>query len=189
MIIADGVSLDENLKKNTIWFECSRAKGEGQKGLWTHRYLEYFLKYTDASIVLRVDPDTCVWRNFALPVGDYDIFGTIEPRKYRYPYVLGGCIGFTRECAQKIVDSKLLLDSKFKHFNYQRYKHHRWEHEVESDEQIAFQDWIVADVAFELNLKLQEWKEICILGNYKRVPKIETFAITHPHPLLKDYHA
>ncbi len=152
------------------------------KGLWTQRYLNIFLKHTNATHLLKVDPDTCVWRSFSLPPGDYDIFGNMSNR-YKYPYIKGGCIGFTRSAAKKIIDSEFLLDKEYENFNYQRYKNHKWPHEIESAEQFAFQDWIVGDVAHRLNLKLKEWEEIYILGNLNIVPEIKEYAVTHPHPL------
>ncbi len=187
IVIGDGVKLEDYCKQNTIWFECNRAKAERQKGLWTQRYLELFLKHTNAKHLLRVDPDTCVWRSCILPEGEYDLFGHIEPLRYKYPYIRGGCIGFTRSAAEKIISSQYLLDKNYEHFNYQRYKHHRWDHEEESDEKIAFQDWIIGDVVHRLNLKQKNWEDICILGNQKIIPKKKSYSITHPHPLLMDY--
>ncbi len=184
LVISDGIKLEDWCKKDTLWFECSRAKAEGQKGLWTQRYLEMFLQHTSAETLLRVDPDTCIWKHFALPDGEYDLFGTISPTRYKYPYVRGGCIGFTRDSAEKIVESNLLLDDRYKNYNYQRYKHWRWEHEVESDEQFAFQDWIVGDICHKLNLTLKDWEDVCILGNQNIIPEIGNYSITHPHPVL-----
>ncbi len=184
IIIGDGVKLEPFCKEGTIWFECDRAKSENQKGLWTQRYLELYLKNTTESHLIRVDPDTCIWQPFSLPSGEYDIFGTISPKRYKHPYVRGGCIGFTRSAAEKIVDSKMLLDDCYKGYNYQRYKHYRWKHEVESEEKFAFQDWIVGDIAYRLNLILHDWKEVCILGNLNIIPERAGFAITHPNPYL-----
>lgn len=181
-MIGDGVKLENGLKEG-LWFECDRAKAKGQKGLWTQRYLEIFLENSDAKYLLRVDPDTCVWRPFSLPEKDC-IFGNIEKKKYKYHYVRGGCIGFTRQVARKIVESRLLLDDRYSVYNYQRYKYFRWEHEEESDEEIALQDWIVADVRHRLKIELVEWNEFFILGNQNKVPEVGSFAVTHPHPII-----
>ncbi len=131
-----------------------------------------------------MDPDTCIWKTFNLPKGDYDLFGNISKNRYKYPYVRGGCIGLTRIAAQKILDSGMLLEDKYKNYNYQRYNWYKWPHEIKSTEEIAFQDWIMADVCHELKLKLKQWNDICILGNDKRVPDKADFAITHPNPIL-----
>ncbi len=181
IIIGDGVKLEDYLKQG-LYFELDRAKQQGTKGLWTKRYLEIFLEHSQDDHLLKVDTDTCIWRHFVLPSGEFDLFGNIEHRKYKHPYVRGGCIGFTRNAAQVIVDSGLLLDDCYMLYTYQRYLHCRWEHEEKSDERITLQDWIVGDIAYRLGLVLKEWDEVSILGNCNKIPSVGKYAITHPHP-------
>ena len=185
VVIGDGVKLDNCCKKETTWFECERIKTEGKKGLWTKRYLEYYLQESDDPFVVKLDPDTCVWRSFTIPDGD--ICGNIG-HKYKHPYVKGGCIAIKREAATKMLESKLLEDECYASFNYERYGKHKWLHETRSSELLALQDWIVGDIAYRLNLKLQEWDEIKILGNDNIKPVPENFAVTHPHPTNKSFH-
>ena len=185
IVIGDGVKLEESLKQGTTWFECERAKGQGQKGLWTQRFLEIFLKYSTATHLIKLDPDSCIWRPFTLPEGNYDLCGNIKHKRYKHPYIRGGCVVNTRLAAQKIVDSQILLEDKYEEYNYSRYKIHRWDHEKQSDELIALQDWIMGDVIYRLQLVLQEWNEIFIVRKKISI-QIENFAITHPHPTLEE---
>ena len=185
IVIGDGVKLEDYCKQGTIWIENERTKAQGQKGLWTQRYLKLFLELTFATHLLRVDPDTCVWRPFMLPGMGITTYLEPSPKRYKYPFVNGGCIGFTRDAAEKIVSSNLLLDDKYEEFNYLRYKFHKWEHEETSDEKLAFQDWIVGDICHRLNLKLKKWDEIQIFGGNQHIPSPGRFAITHPHPRLE----
>ena len=184
LVIGDGVKLEPHCKKGTLWFELNRAKGKDQGGLWTHRYLEHFLAHSAENHLCRIDPDTCVWRKFALPEGDYDLFGNITTRK-GISWVKGGCIGFTRAAAHRIVASRFLLERQYARSNYLRYSRFRWAHEKESREPLAFQDYPVGHVCHRLSLKLREWGEVKILGNQNVIPERENYAITHPHPLLE----
>lgn len=182
IIISDGIPLQDDLKKHTLWFEHARVKSKGMGGLWTHRYLSLFLEHTSSSHLLRIDPDTCVHRPFKLPEGDYDIFGT--PGANYSPYIRGGCIGFTRACAETLVKSRRLLAPIFAKHNYARYSHYKWPHEEYSNEPLAFQDYIVADLVKEFGFKIKQWDEVNILGNLNTIPEAGNFAITHPHPWL-----
>lgn len=143
-------------------------------GQWTQRYLEWALA-TGADVIIKLDPDTCVWRRAVLP--DADWFGTISTDG---TFVRGGACGFRRETAKRLVESRLLLEEA--PFSYARYGEYRWPHEEWSDELISCQDRIVGRAMAKLQIPPAPWPDVLILGNGNIIPEPENFAMTHPHP-------
>src|SRR5208282_923089 len=121
-------------------------------GRWTERYLKAFLQ-TDADIVVKLDPDTAVLRR-ARYFPDAEVFG-----EHVDGQVLGGAIGYSRDCARRIIKSGLLLDTKYTcvHYTYVRF-----------GERVTRQDEIMADIIRLLNLHTVEWKEACIRQYHPR---------------------
>lgn len=144
-------------------------------GEWTQRYLLRALEHELSDVIVKLDPDTCVWRQ--APIPDADWFGTISNDGR---FARGGACGFRRATAQRIVDSGLLLND-YRHL-YDRYGKFRWPHEEPDTGLISAQDRIVAEVAETLDIKPTPWKYVFILGNDNRVPDVAGWAITHPHP-------
>lgn len=151
----------------TLTFDDSkeRLKLAQFAGRWTERYLQSFLD-TDADTLIKIDPDTAVLRR-AKGFPDSDIFGTHVDGQ-----VLGGCIGYSREGARQIVDSGLLLDTKYTgvHYTY-----------VKFGERVSRQDEIMGDLIRRLHLHTVEWKEACIRTYHPRsVMPTDDFAFVHP---------
>lgn len=144
-------------------------------GEWTQRYLERGLA-TNADVVVKIDPDTCIWRRAEIPGTDW--FGTINDKAF----VRGGACGFSRSAAERLVASGLLLEKA--PFYYARYSKFRWPHEEESDEIISCQDRIVGRAMSELKIPPSDWPGVFILGNGSGIPEPASFAITHPHPQI-----
>jgi hypothetical protein len=86
-------------------------------GAWTHRYLQKYLKLSEADYLIKLDPDTKVLN----PVQDLPekmaIFAAVSERKapngtvHRVPH--GGALGFTRNVAEWLVSSNAFLDQRF----------------------------------------------------------------------------
>jgi hypothetical protein len=91
------LAFDDNLE---------RLKLSQFAGQWTERYLKAFLQ-TGSNILVKLDPDTAVLRK-ARYFPDAEVFGV-----HCDGQVLGGCIGYSRDCARKIIDSGLLLGTKY----------------------------------------------------------------------------
>ena len=76
-----------------------------------HRMLELFAA-EPADYLFKIDADTGVWRPLAwLPAGECH-FGTLQGDRGRRS-IQGGCMGFTRATALRIMESRLLLDAGF----------------------------------------------------------------------------
>lgn len=143
-------------------------------GEWTHRYLEWALS-CGADVIIKLDPDACVWRRPKIPEADW--FGTISPSGR---FARGGACGFSRTAAEKLVESKFLLQPS--PHTYRRYVEYRWPHEEPDDTPISCQDRIVGDGMSIVGIRPTLWTEILILGNENREPEAGSYAITHPHP-------
>jgi len=143
-------------------------------GEWTQRYLEYALA-TGADVIIKLDPDACVWRRAEIPIDDW--FGTIS---LDGNFIRGGACGFSREAAGKLVASQILFEPT--PFSYLRYDEYRWPHEERDSTPLSCQDRIVGAAMARLGIHPRPWADVLILGNDNRVPEAENFAITHPHP-------
>lgn len=154
-------------------------------GEWSQRLFLEFLK-TDSSTLIKLDPDTCLWRQFSY-IPNADWFGSLGS-SYKYPYPRGGCVGFRRAAVEKIVASELLLAEVYKceSFSYDRYGYWRWLHENHLGEAIALQDWILADVGQKLGLRVADWDEVNI--QFRQIPDNPDlkWAATHPHPTINN---
>jgi len=65
------------------------------------------------SYLLKIDPDTVIHRRFKyLPVRN-GLFGTLQTEE-ESPSIQGGCMGFTREAVEQILQSEMLRDSRLK---------------------------------------------------------------------------
>lgn len=176
IVVSDGAPIDPELNDLALCRRFERVK-DRTTGYWTQRYLQLALQ-TSAKTIIKLDPDTCVWRRFTPP--DADWFGTLGDSG---DYVRGGAMGLSRETAQKVVRSGLLHD-RFPYVYY-RYKKHRWPHEKESELPLSNQDHILRRVMGKLGIKPTPWPEVLIYGNCGRVPTPAGEAVTHPHPTLE----
>jgi hypothetical protein len=150
------LAFDDNLE---------RLKLSQFAGQWTERYLKAFLQ-TGSNILVKLDPDTAVLRK-ARYFPDAEVFGV-----HCDGQVLGGCIGYSRDCARKIIDSGLLLGTKYTGLYYTY---------VKCGERVTRQDEIMADIIRRLNLHTVEWKEACIRQYHPRsVMPTGDYAFVHP---------
>lgn len=131
--------------------------------------------------IIQIDPDTVVHKHFGdLPEADW--FGSLR-RVRGMMGVCGAAAGFSRQFAQRIIDSELLLDPKYKgqEFGYDRYGVHRhpWESPAPP---LASRDLQIADVAAQLGVAPADWPAVRIVFR-ESIPTGE-WAATHPHPQL-----
>lgn len=143
-------------------------------GEWSQRYLEWALA-TGAESIVKLDPDSCVWRRMTIPQADW--FGTLSKSG---TFIRGGGCGFSRPAAQRLVESGLLLNPS--PHSYPRYSEFRWPHEENDATPLSCQDPIVGDAMAILGIQPTPWAEVLILGNENREPSVNGHAITHPHP-------
>jgi hypothetical protein len=187
IVIGDGVHNDalEKLSSTLVYryLALERFKTIEHGGKWTQRYLEAFLVHSNAGICIKLDPDSFVSRMFEFyPI--QDVFGTIN-NQWSLPFIRGGCIGFWRGTAKRIVKSELLLKPEFKSeiYAYQRYFNFRWEGEEKTDEWLSLQDRIVGVVCKRLNLSLTDWREVDIqFRDYIPRNLNNRYAVIHPVP-------
>lgn len=175
LVISDGEPIIPELDELTLCYCFNRAK-DRRDGYWTQRYLQAALEFP-AETIIKLDPDTCIWRKFEPPQADW--FGTLGDSS---DYIRGGAVGMSRETAQKVVRSGLLY--KNYPYIYYRYKKHRWPHEQESDEAISNQDHIMRRVMSKLKIEPTPWPEVLIYGNSGIIPEPGNYAVTHPHPSI-----
>lgn len=147
-----------------------------QSGVWTQRYLEAALQ-DNCDFILKLDPDTCIWRAFDLL--DADWYGTISNNRQ---WIRGGASMLSREAAEIIVKTRLLLVPN--PASYPRYSFFRWPHEQEDFRPVSLQDKILGEVARKLKISPVDWSEAYVLGNDMVEPEPRHFAITHPHPFV-----
>lgn len=123
-ILGDGVTPPTVGSAVSVAMEHVKERKFG--GLWSHRYLDFYLKNSIAQYVMRIDPDTQVLRKAEnLPATDCVFCRiwhyTIGKKECRFPH--GGAHGFTRGMAERIVNGKYFLDpyycnsARFHHTN------------------------------------------------------------------------
>lgn len=174
LFIGDGVPSDPKLDKYVLTYEGVRLK-HIPCGAWTERYLMAALAFSKSEYIIKLDPDTCIWRPFVVPKADW--FGTVSNDRQ---FIRGGACGFSRRAAEWLVRSGL-LHRPSEHV-YDRYGRFRWPHEEPSNELLSCQDRIVGDAMRQLGIPPFAWSEVNILGNDMQVPEPDSFALTHPHP-------
>lgn len=89
---------------NVVEIYGERLKIDGKNGLFTKRYLDYFLTVQDASYCIKIDPDTEIVRRIEIPLPDSHkevVFCRVDPNGIPH----GGAIGFTKTMAKKLSNS------------------------------------------------------------------------------------
>jgi len=149
-------------ERGVRYIEGERLKLPQFAGQWTGRFLQLFLQ-TDAPLVIKVDPDTHInWAVEQFPTAS--VFAGFRYYPSGKRILNGPAIGFTREAAQAILDSGILLDEKYTTYwyTYPRFREplkRPWEEE-KFDEFVSLQDEITTDVVERLSLPVAEWKDV-----------------------------
>lgn len=148
---------------------------------WVKRMFETFLDFSGASAMVRLEPDTYINQAFK-NIPSCDIGGNILSLTNKLQYVHGGCVYFKREAVEKILESRLLDNLKYKtsEFSYKRFKApYLLPFEKESTEEHIAEDIIFSDVIQQLKLQISNWQEV-----WSRIredcPNPENYTVVHP---------
>ena len=178
----------EQLKTLDIRFASSREplKTALSGWRWVQRFLINGLRL-ETDYFLRIDSDSRLHRRIEF-VPDADMFGgltqeTIAP----WPFIPGGCIGFKKEAAQKILQSKVLEDPFYSnptYFAYPRYSNElRHRGERASRKAYYLDDIALGHIASVLGLTMAKWSEANI--RFRGRPLFANKAISHPWPVAE----
>lgn len=153
--------------------EGKNLKPQKNGAAYIIRFLEKFLELSNSEILIKVDPDTLVLRQFKeFPDLDVDIAGTLLQNE-GIQFVSGGCIWIKKKTVSTILNSRILLDSRYKLLPIFSYKI------PTSDELSLAEDRVLSQVASVLNLKQDNWIEV--LCNVLPIEKVsDEWAIFHP---------
>jgi hypothetical protein len=168
-------------KRNEVDFRGElRLFGIENGGAVIERMLVLFLE-KPTRYLFKIDPDTVFHRRFKyLPVRS-GLFGTLqcEPES---PSIQGGCMGFTRDTAEQILQSEMLRDSRLtepaKFINDSPY-FFRMAHRANRCGLASF-DWIVPWVAGELGIPIYAFDEVN--SGWQQAPPNpnQRYAVSHP---------
>jgi hypothetical protein len=143
---------------------------------------EIFLEQPTAYL-FKIDPDTQFHRRFRYLPAETAMFGTVQGAPDRLS-VQGGCIGFTRDAAERISDSRLLLDPILRDCKAGP-SHLSKLARRGRDRGLASFDWSLGWVADQIGIPLIDFPEVySIHGEVVSLPEDEeekdTYAVTHP---------
>jgi hypothetical protein len=157
-----------------------RLFGIENGGAVIERMLVIFLE-KPTRYLFKIDPDTVIHRRFRyLPVLS-GLFGTLQCEQ-ETPSIQGGCMGFTRDAAEQILESGMLRDSRLKepdkfisdspYFFRMAHRAHRCG--------LASFDWIVPWVASELGISMYSFDEVN--SGWQQAPPNpeQRYAVSHP---------
>jgi len=158
----------------------SRLFGIENGGAAIERMIELFLE-RPTRYLLKIDPDTVIHRRFKyLPVRS-GVFGTLQCEG-ETPSVQGGCMGFSRDSADQILQSRMLRDVRLREpvkFISDSPYFFRMADRANRCGLASF-DWIVPWVAGELGIPLYRFDEVNC-GWQQPPPNPEgRYAVTHP---------
>ncbi|HXD34956.1 MAG TPA: hypothetical protein VN643_27800 [Pyrinomonadaceae bacterium] len=158
----------------------SRLFGIENGGAVIERMLVLFLEQP-TRYLLKIDPDTVIHRRFQyLPTRD-GLFGTLQTEQ-ETPSIQGGCLGFTRDAAEKILQSQWLRDSRLKEpakfINDSPY-FFRMAHRANRCGLASF-DWIVPWIANQLGIPIYSFAEVN--SGWQQAPPNpdQRYAVSHP---------
>jgi Glycosyl transferase family 2 len=94
------------------YIEGERLKSLSKGAEWWERFFIEALN-EDGNCILKVDPDTKICRTFcSAPYGEF--FGTVRYAGTDNEHVQGGCMGFGRHFAEKVISSRIALCDCYK---------------------------------------------------------------------------
>jgi hypothetical protein len=174
IVIADGgerCDLAElSTTENFEFIQGERLKILERGAEWWHRFFVTGLSRGTPNL-LKFDPDSVMWRAFrGKPSGDH--YGTPQSGHS----IQGGCEGFSREFAERIVESKIALDPRMQNPN-------TWSANGDSYRKRNYlsTDWTMEYIARTLGVKAARWNEIRSQWRSPPPNHDERYAVTHPH--------
>jgi hypothetical protein len=168
-------------KHNHVHFRGeSRLFGIENGGAVIERMLVLFLEQP-TRYLFKIDPDTVIHRRFQyLPVRS-GVFGTTQTEQ-ETPSIQGGCMGFTRDAVEQILQSKMLRDQRLrepaKFIDDSPYFFRMTDRANRCG--LASFDWIVPWIAGELGLPIYSFAEVN--SGWRHAPPNPhlLYAVTHP---------
>jgi hypothetical protein len=158
----------------------SRLFGIENGGAVIERMLVLFLE-RPTRYLFKIDPDTVIHRRFRyLPVRS-GLFGTLQTVP-ETPSIQGGCMGFTRDAAERILRSGMLRDSRLREpagFIDDSPYFFRMADRANRCGLASF-DWIVPWVAGEVGIPIYPFDEVN--SGWRQPPPNpdRRYAVTHP---------
>lgn len=139
--------------------QANRIKPARFGAKWIARMLRLYLLLSQADVLVRIEPDTKVLRQFhGFPDGD--LIGNIR-HSGTARYIQGGGVGIKRGAARQILDSKILDDPIYQQFSYRRYQEpYVQPGEGTSNEELLAVDVALSHAADRLGLTFGQWDEI-----------------------------
>lgn len=160
-----------------------RLFGIENGGAVIERMLVLFLE-KPTRYLFKIDPDTVIHRRFTyLPVRS-GLFGTPQCES-ETPSVQGGCMGLTRDCAEQILQSEMLRDSRLREparfINDSPYFVRMADRANRLG--LASFDWIVPWIASELGIPIYPFDEVN--SGWQQAPPNpdQRYAVSHPRAL------
>jgi hypothetical protein len=131
--------------------------------------------------LFKIDPDTVIHRRFKyLPVRS-GLFGTLQ-LEHETPSVQGGCLGFTRDAAERILRSGMLRDRRLREpakFIDDSPYFVRMAHRAQRCGLASF-DWMIPWIAGELGISIYSFDEVN--SGWRQAPPNpdQRYAVSHP---------
>lgn len=137
--------------ENIVLVEGETLKYSGVMGLFTIRSFQAALSFSDSEFIIKLDPDSFLKRRFK-NIPDSDWAGNINSGSFTWGYCAwckGGGYLIKRTAIEKIIDSKLLLHSRYNVLQ---------SFELSTDR--IYEDCRLGHVANELNIIPTDWDEV-----------------------------
>jgi hypothetical protein len=153
-------------------------------GAVIERMLVLFLE-KPTRYLFKIDPDTVIHRRFQyLPVRN-GLFGTLQTPQ-ETPSIQGGCMGFTRDAVEQILQSEMLRDRRLREparfINDSAYFVRMTDRANRLG--LASFDWIVPWIASELGIPIYPFDEVN--SGWQQAPPNpnQRYAVSHPRAVI-----
>lgn len=184
-VILDGVEREDVVDMARNVFNAKVVRGDRLKcraegGKWWHRFAIQAKALGSSDVVLKLDPDTRIWRRFKT-FPESEVFGAIAYAGSPREHVQGGCQGLRRSFIRRLIESRIALDDALTvHANYFP-RGAVWDPEGMSTDHSLM--WM----ARRLGAKWEDWPEVSSFGGAALPPAnpvtdgVHKYAATHPH--------
>jgi len=168
------------LRNNVDFRRESRLFPIENGGAVIERMLALFLE-RPTRYLFKIDPDTLIHRRFKYLPARRGLFGTLQ-LEHETPSIQGGCMGFTRDAAEQILQSEMLRDSRLqepeKFINDSPY-FLRMAHRANRCGLASF-DWILPWIASELTIPIYRFDEVSSGWQQPPPNPNQSYAVSHP---------
>lgn len=183
VVIADGTRVNDHrviaddFGARYLEGECLKTLSKG--ALWWKRF--FLVALEDAGDpIFKLDPDAVIWRPFRqLPEADF--FGSLRERGTSNEHIQGGCEGFSRAFAERVIASGIADDPRYcdaAHWSSARRL--RWAASRRPADYLST-DRVIMKIARDLGTAYANYDEIGSNGSEApKNPRLR-YAVTHPH--------